>query len=89
MPRETEKRVMRNVGRRVAELRAEHGLTQQELAEAGGFSAKYLQRIEAGEANLTIRSLVRLARLMQVSTRELFEPAKTRRQGRGRPRSRS
>ncbi len=50
--------VLRSVGRRVAELRSG---TQEELAERLGVSIKYLQRIEAGRPNLTIRSLVRIA----------------------------
>jgi transcriptional regulator with XRE-family HTH domain len=48
---------VRNVGRRVAELRAKAGLTQEQQAERLGFTLKYLQRIEGGGENLTVRSL--------------------------------
>jgi len=70
--------VVHNVGRRVAELRAERGLTQEQLAEAAGVSIKYLQRIEAGRQNLTIRSLVGFANLLDAKPVEFFEaPATT------------
>jgi len=44
-----------------------------------------IQRIERG-TNLTIRSLVRIARLLGVPTIALFEPPKTRERRPGRPR---
>lgn len=36
-------------------------MTQQDLAEQVGLSVRYLQRIEAGTQNLTLRSLALLA----------------------------
>ena len=78
-------RVVRDVGRRVAELRAQEGLTQAELAEAAGVSVKYLQRIEAGGCNLTIRSLVRLASVLGTSAADLFSQPASRERRRGRP----
>lgn len=54
-------RVLCDVGRRIAELRAGLGLTQEALAERLGVSAKYLQGLERGTDNLTLRTLVRVA----------------------------
>lgn len=78
-------RFVRHVGRRVAELRAELGWTQEQLAEHARVSLKYLQRIEAGRENLTLRSVARLANHLRVPPAELFVPPRSRRPKRGRP----
>lgn len=80
-------RVVRQVGRRFAELRSAAGMTQDEYAEKLGVSLKYLQRIERGE-NLTIRSLVKLTNGLGVSVLELFVPPRNMQRLRGRPRTR-
>jgi transcriptional regulator with XRE-family HTH domain len=77
--------VIRNVGRRVAELRAELELTQDEFSAQVGIGLKYLQRIEAGRENLTIESLVKLANHLNTRVTALFEPARTQAGRRGRP----
>jgi transcriptional regulator with XRE-family HTH domain len=59
-------RVVQWVGTRVAERRRAYGLTQEQLAERLEVSIKYLQRLEAGEENLTIRSVVGLANALDV-----------------------
>jgi transcriptional regulator with XRE-family HTH domain len=76
--------VIADVGRRVAEIRRAMGLTQQEAAERLRMPLKNFQRIESG-MNLTIRTLVRLARGLCVPTRDLFDPPTDRRKRRGRP----
>ncbi|QRK05532.1 helix-turn-helix transcriptional regulator [Archangium violaceum] len=82
---ETPKAVARNVGRRVAELRGEQGLTQEEFSAEVGVSLRYLQQVEAGRENLTIESLVKLARHLRVRVVALFEPAQIKIGRRGRP----
>lgn len=81
--------VIRNVGRRVAELRAALGLTQDEFSAQVGIGLKYLQRVEAGRENLTIESLVKLANHLNTRVTALFEPAQTQAGQRGRPPRRS
>lgn len=77
--------VLRDLGRRVAELRADLGLTQEALAEKLDVTFQYLQRIEAGRENLTVRSIVRLAGELGVPTSGLFEAPKSREVRVGRP----
>lgn len=77
--------VLRGIGRRVAELRVERGLTQARLAETLGVSLQYLQRIESGRENLTVQSLVRLGEALDVNAVDLFAAPTTRAVGRGRP----
>lgn len=77
-------RLLRDVGRRLAELRAEKGATQESFAAEAGLSTRYVQRIEAGEENLTLRSLAILASVLRpVAT--LLEPPRTRGARKGRP----
>ena len=78
-------KVIADVGARVAELRRENGWTQQDLANRLRMEPQSVQRIERG-TNLTIRNLVRLARVFGVATIALFEPPKTARGRPGRPR---
>ena len=66
-------RLVRDVGRRIGELRADKDMTQEALATAAGVGTRYVQRVEAGRENLTIRSLALLASVLRVSVRELFE----------------
>lgn len=69
----------------MAELRSEKGLTQEAFAALAGLSARYVQRVESGEENLTIRSLAILASVLRVPVRELFDPPHTREVRKGRP----
>lgn len=76
---------MTNLGLRVVELREGSGLTQEQLAERLAFSVRYVQRLEAGKANVAIAMLPDLSDALGCSVQELFAPAKrrvTRRAGR-------
>lgn len=78
-------RLLRDVGRRLAELRAEKGATQESFAAEAGLSTRYVQRIEAGEENLTLRSLAILASVLRSPVATLLEPPRTRGARKGRP----
>jgi len=74
------------LGRRVAELRAVRGFTQREFAARAGLSDRYLQRVEAGTENLTVRTLVKLSNAFSVPLVELLAPPTMPRARLGRPR---
>jgi transcriptional regulator with XRE-family HTH domain len=81
-------RVIRWVGGRVAEQRRAYGITQEELAERLDVSVKYLQRVEAGEENLTIESVVNVANALEVAPASLIQqPRNTQPRKPGRPRT--
>jgi transcriptional regulator with XRE-family HTH domain len=80
-------KLLTNVGRRIAELRAARGLTQEALAEALGITARWVQSAEAGRENFTLTTLVRFANSLEVPVADLFLPSKGRKPGPGRPRS--
>jgi transcriptional regulator with XRE-family HTH domain len=62
----------RRVGRRVRALRKARSLGEAEI-EARLFNFKYLQRIEAGQVNLTLRTLERLAEILGTDVRALLD----------------
>lgn len=78
---------MANVGRRVAEVRLLKGLTQDELSEQIKVSLRYLQKVERGQANMTLVTLAQWALWLKVDPSDLVRPSSTTRPGRGRPRS--
>jgi transcriptional regulator with XRE-family HTH domain len=73
---ETPERVLENVGRRIIETRLRRGWTQEACADALEIDVRLLRRMEGGELNITVNTLVRLAQRLGVTTRALFEPAK-------------
>jgi transcriptional regulator with XRE-family HTH domain len=80
-------RVVHLVARRIAELRAARGLTQEDVAARLGTATKNYQRIESGQQNLTIRTLARLAAVFEVEPIALWEPpVSPHRRAPGRPR---
>ena len=63
------------LGLRVKQLRAQLGLTQEELAERCNMFRTYMSRIESGAANPTLTMLYTLAAALEVSVQDLFEVA--------------
>ena len=78
-------RLLTDVGLRAAEIRAERGWIQQQLADRLGVTIRYIQRVEAGQANLTLRSLAELANALKITVGDLLTSPRTRRKGPGRP----
>ncbi len=53
---------------RLKELRLEHGLTQQKIAELLGLRQQSYARYECGSGEPSLRTLVEIAKLFGVST---------------------
>lgn len=60
------------LGKRLRALRSVRGL-RQEAIEARGLNYKYLQRIEAGRCNLTLKTLQRVASVLELTVEDLFQ----------------
>jgi XRE family transcriptional regulator, aerobic/anaerobic benzoate catabolism transcriptional regulator len=63
----TETAYLSLLGERVRALRSEHGLTRRALAAASGVSERYLAQLEAGEGNISVLLLRKVARAMGVT----------------------
>lgn len=70
-------RELRNLGRRVAELRISRGFTQEELADRLLKDPRYVQEIEGGRQNITVRTAALVAQKLRVQLSELFVPPTT------------
>lgn len=80
--------LIRNVGRRIAELRHSQGLTQEALAARARVSPRYVQKIERGVVNLTLVTIAQWAQRMGVEPAELLRSPKSVALASGRPRRR-
>ena len=59
LPHESE--FLAQLGDRVREARALHGMSRRELARRSGMSERYVAQIEAGKGNVSIVRLLRIA----------------------------
>jgi transcriptional regulator with XRE-family HTH domain len=60
-------------GLRIRELRKKQGLTQEKLAELAKMDYSYLNLIEAGKRNPSLKRVAKLARVLKISLSELFK----------------
>jgi transcriptional regulator with XRE-family HTH domain len=68
--------------RRVREIRADKGMTQQQLAERADLTPEAITRVERGVRVPTLATIGKLAHGLGVSPAELLGPAPTRREPR-------
>jgi transcriptional regulator with XRE-family HTH domain len=64
--------VLKDLGRSVRRARTSAGITQEKAASQADIDYKRYQRIEAGTVNLTVRTLHRIARALDVDFWELL-----------------
>jgi len=63
------------LGQRIREIRKERGMSQTELAEKAGISLITISRIERGERDPHLTTLLRIARGLDVRLSELLRTA--------------
>jgi transcriptional regulator with XRE-family HTH domain len=61
------------LGSRIKEIRMERNMTQTELAIECDFEKASMSRIEAGQSNLTLRSLDKICKALNIHIIELFK----------------
>lgn len=64
----TEKQLHDNrvhLGKRIAEIRNERGLSQQQVADASGIKRPHVARVEGGKFNVGIDILAKIASALQ------------------------
>ena len=62
------------LGKRVRELRRRQGLTRRQLSAGAEVSERHLAQLEAGEGNISVVLLARIAEALDVSIASLFLP---------------
>ena len=73
----TRDEALKTLGRRIADLRRENGLTQEALAEAMGVSRNHVADIELGTRNTGVWSLLLICKALAVMPAVLFEEFST------------
>ena len=61
------------IGDNLKKERINQGLTQEKLAEINNIDYKYYQRIEAGDVNITMKTLCKLCESLKIEPTKLFE----------------
>src|SRR5215469_14467644 len=64
-----------SLGRRVRGLRDRRGLTRKQLSQEADVSERHLAQVEAGEGNISVVLLERIAETLGVPIASLFAPA--------------
>jgi len=59
-------------GKRIKELRSEHKMTQEDLADLVGVDRSYMGFLERGEKNPTLKNIAKIAEVLKVTLSELF-----------------
>ena len=60
------------IGKRIREIRRRKGLRQEDV-EALGISYKYFQKVETGKANVTLKTIEKIASALKVDPTEFFD----------------
>ena len=63
------------LGERLKKARKDRGLTQEQLAEQAGVSARHIAKIEKGDVNPSFEVLSTLVKTLGVSFDAIFDPA--------------
>ena len=64
--------LQRKLGRRIAALRKARKLTQEQLAEALGYSVEFISLVERGVNAPSVAGLGKFAKVLKVDVKELF-----------------
>lgn len=66
--------VLKALGDRVREVRAERGLSQEQVGERADLHRNEIGVIERGETNISFVNLLRICRALEITPSELLEP---------------
>jgi|SRR5579859_5196108 len=61
-------------GTALKQWRAKAGISQEELAFRAGLHRTYVSSVERGARNVSLQTIARLARALNISLAEMFEP---------------
>lgn len=64
--------VSKQIGRKIKNIREKKGITQEKLAFEAELNRAYIGYIERGERNPSTDTLVRIAKALKVSPKDLF-----------------
>jgi len=65
--------IQQKVGKRIAEIRIEKNVSQQDLASKCNFEKSNMSRLEKGNSNATLSTLEKVCEALQIDLIELFK----------------
>lgn len=65
--------ILKAIGRKIALVRHQRKMTQEDLAGDAEINRAFLSNIENGRANFTIEMLVKISKALKVNPKELFD----------------
>lgn len=68
----TKKKILIRFGDKVRQRRIELGISQEELATRAGVHRTYIGMIERAEKNITLESIEKVCRSLNISLRDFF-----------------
>jgi transcriptional regulator with XRE-family HTH domain len=63
---------LQSFGRRLAALRVQRGLTQEQLAAASGLGPQEVRRVERGQRDLSVIALADIAKALDIQPADLM-----------------
>jgi transcriptional regulator with XRE-family HTH domain len=69
--------VARTVGSQIRKARQQAGLTQAQLGAKAGLTQSYIFEMEAGGANITLKTLAKMASVLGMDARDLLPESRT------------
>ena len=60
------------LGKRIADLRAKRGFTQEQLAEKLEYSPNHISKLESARTNPSFELLVNISKALNIEIKELF-----------------
>jgi len=65
-------RLAKLVAENIRTIRKQRNFTQEKLAEASGLNYKFLQRVESGRSNITLKTISKISKALRIHPRKLF-----------------
>lgn len=66
------RRAQKQLARNIRHQREALGFTQEDAAHASGLAVRHYQKLEAGELNVTLRTLTKVAKMLRCELADLF-----------------
>ena len=65
--------IRKQLGKRIAALWRERGLSQEALAATSGYSTEFISLVERGRNSPSVAGLARIAKALRVEVKNLFD----------------
>ncbi len=65
-------KIIKQIAKRIKQVRLEKGLTQTEVAEKAGISTNYYARVERGEVSASIEVFEKITKALKIKSSEIL-----------------